>query len=145
ATPIGATSLGNYIFSGLATRNDAAVLVGCAAAAGLALGLDQLIRLLEAGIRERRRAWWGSAVALLGALALYAAVSAAVHAGRAPAVIAIGAKPFTEQYVLAEILGQHVAARTGIGARSVSSLGSTVAFDALAAGDLDAYVDYSGT
>jgi osmoprotectant transport system permease protein len=31
ATPIGATSLGNYIFTGLATRNDAAVLVGCAA------------------------------------------------------------------------------------------------------------------
>ncbi len=145
ATPIGATSLGNYIFSGLATRNDAAVLVGCAAAAALALGLDQLIRLLEAGIRERRRAWWGTAVALLGALVLYTAASAALHAGRATEVISIGAKAFTEQYILAEILGQQIAAETGLATRNVSSLGSTVAFDALAAGDLDVYVDYSGT
>ena len=35
STPIGATSLGNFIFSGLATRNDAAVFVGCVASAGL--------------------------------------------------------------------------------------------------------------
>jgi osmoprotectant transport system permease protein len=144
ATPIGATSLGNYIFSGLATRNDAAVLVGCVAAASLALGLDQLIRLLEAGIRARRRSWWVAAVALLGALACYAAFAAARAGGPARAV-AIGAKPFTEQYVLAEILGQQIAARTGLATRGVPSLGSTVAFDALAAGDLDAYVDYSGT
>jgi osmoprotectant transport system permease protein len=145
ATPIGATSLGNYIFSGLATRNDAAVLVGCVAAAGLALGLDQLIRLLEAGIRARRPAWWGIAVAGLSALALYAGASAAVRASDSARVISIGAKPFTEQYILAEILRQQIEARTRIATRSVPSLGSTVAFDALAAGDLDAYVDYSGT
>jgi osmoprotectant transport system permease protein len=144
ATPIGATSLGNYIFSGLATRNDAAVLVGCVAAAALALALDQLIRLLEAGIRARRRSWWLAAIALLGALALYAGAAAALRS-RGAAAVAIGAKPFTEQYILAEILGQHITARTGLSTRSVSSLGSTVAFDALAAGDLDAYVDYSGT
>jgi len=47
--------------------------------------------------------------------------------------------------VLAEILRQQIEARAGIPTRSVPSLGSTVAFDALAAGDLDAYVDYSGT
>ena len=145
ATPIGATSLGNYIFSGLATRNDAAVLVGCAAAAALALCLDQLIRLLEAGIRAQRRAWWGTAVALLGALGLYAGASAAVRTNRGPDVISIGAKAFTEQYILAEILGQQLAERTGAATRTLPSLGSTVAFDALVAGDLDAYVDYSGT
>ncbi len=145
ATPIGATSLGNYIFSGLATRNNAAVLVGCVAAAALALALDQSIRLLEAGIRARRRVWWGAAVALLGALALYAGASAAIRAGGGVPAIAIGAKPFTEQYILAELLGQEIAAKTGAATRTVASLGSTVAFDALAAGDLDAYVDYSGT
>ena len=145
ATPIGATSLGNYIFSGLATRNNAAVLVGCVAAATLALGLDQLIRLLEAGIRARRRSWWITAVALLGALALYAAASAGLRASGPARAIAIGAKPFTEQYVLAEVLAQQIAARTGAATHSLPSLGSTVAFDALAAGDLDVYVDYSGT
>ena len=35
--------------------------------------------------------------------------------------------------------------RTGSPTRILPSLGSTVAFDALVAGDLDAYVDYSGT
>ena len=40
STPVGATSLGNYIFSGLQTRNSAAILVGCVAAAALAILLD---------------------------------------------------------------------------------------------------------
>ena len=40
STPVGATSLGNFIFSGLQTRNADAVLVGCVAAALLALALD---------------------------------------------------------------------------------------------------------
>src|SRR5581483_5289010 len=37
STPVGAPSLGNLIFSGLQTRATAAVLVGCAASAALAL------------------------------------------------------------------------------------------------------------
>ncbi len=49
STPVGAPSLGNYIFSGLQTRNYDAVLVGCAAAALLALGLDGLLRILARG------------------------------------------------------------------------------------------------
>ena len=36
STPVGATSLGNYIFSGLQTQNMSAVLLGCVAAAALA-------------------------------------------------------------------------------------------------------------
>ena len=59
STPVGATSLGNYIFSGLQTRNYTSVLVGCAAAAVLALVLDGLVRGLSAGGRgggsDRRR------------------------------------------------------------------------------------------
>ncbi len=70
STPIGATSLGNFIFSGLQTRNFTAVLVGCVAAAGLAILLDQLIRALEIGVRDRRRRWVGAAVAAL--IGLYA-------------------------------------------------------------------------
>jgi osmoprotectant transport system permease protein len=46
---------GNFIFSGLQTRNYAAVWSWCAAAAALALLLDQLIRALEAGLRDGRR------------------------------------------------------------------------------------------
>ena len=51
ATPVGQTSLGNYIFSGLQTENWVFVLFGCAASAVLALAADQLLGLIEAGLR----------------------------------------------------------------------------------------------
>ena len=47
STPIGQTSLGNYIFAGLQTQNWVFVLFGCVAAAVLALGVDQLLALIE--------------------------------------------------------------------------------------------------
>jgi osmoprotectant transport system permease protein len=55
STPINAPSLGNYIFSGLQTRNFIAVSVGCGAAAALAFVLDLLIGVLERSIRHRAR------------------------------------------------------------------------------------------
>jgi osmoprotectant transport system permease protein len=146
ATPVGATSLGNYIFSGLQTRNFTAVLVGSVAAALLAIGLDGLIRLLESGVRDRKPARVRSAGAALAALALYAAASAAPALWQGDEKpVAIGAKTFTEQYILAALLAGQIEERTGHATRSVSSLGSTVVFDALRTGELDAYVDYSGT
>ncbi|MFQ5718012.1 MAG: ABC transporter permease/substrate-binding protein [Acidobacteriota bacterium] len=60
------------------------------------------------------------------------------------AVLAIGAKTFTEQYILADLIDQTLTA-AGFSTRRVDSLGSTIIFDALATGDLDIYVDYSGT
>ncbi|MBC7976974.1 MAG: ABC transporter permease, partial [Myxococcales bacterium] len=58
--------------------------------------------------------------------------------------VRIGAKTFTEQYILAELLRARLAGR-GLAAEVVESLGSNVVYDALARGDLDTYVDYSGT
>jgi len=45
----------HYIFAGLQTQNWVFVLFGCLAAAVLALGVDQLLALIESGIRARRR------------------------------------------------------------------------------------------
>ncbi len=146
STPVGATSLGNFIFSGLQTRNYTAVLVGCAAAALLAILLDQLIQALEVGVRERRRGGVRLALGIL--LALYAYTGASLAFERAASVeraISIGSKTFTEQYVLSQILAQQIAEQTGVPTRLIQSLGSTVAFDALAQSELDVYVDYSGT
>jgi osmoprotectant transport system permease protein len=146
STPVGATSLGNYIFSGLQTRNTTAVLVGCFAAALLALALDQTIRLLEVGARRRSRRLVVAAAAVLVALYGYTAASFAVERlASGGSTVRIGAKTFTEQYILSELLARHVERRTGLATEIVGSLGSTVAFDALGAGDLDVYVDYSGT
>ena len=55
STPIGQTSLGNYIFAGLQTQNWVFVLFGCLAAAVLALAVDQLLALIENGLRHRSR------------------------------------------------------------------------------------------
>src|SRR4030088_1996033 len=55
STPIGQTSLGNYIFAGLQTQNWVFVLFGCLAAAVLALAVDQLLALIETGIAHRSR------------------------------------------------------------------------------------------
>ncbi|MBW2374142.1 MAG: ABC transporter permease, partial [Deltaproteobacteria bacterium] len=127
--------------------NTAAVLVGCVAAALLALALDQTIRLVEAGAGRRDRRRLAAGLAVLIGLYGYTAVSFAAErsaAGAGPPV-RIGAKAFTEQYILSEMLAQLVRRETGLSTEIVPSLGSTVAFDALRAGDLDLYVDYSGT
>jgi osmoprotectant transport system permease protein len=146
STPVGATSLGNYIFSGLQTRNLDAILVGCIAAAALALALDALIRLVALGWTRRRRGILAVALGAIALLYLYAGATLGrellqERAGR----VVIGAKTFTEQYVLSEILAGQVAHETGRPVEVQQSLGSTVAFDALRSGEIDAYVDYSGT
>jgi osmoprotectant transport system permease protein len=146
STPVGATSLGNYIFSGLQTRNLAAVGLGCAASAALAIVLDQTIRGIEIGIRERRRALRLASVSILATICAATAASTAIG-GRsaATAPVQIGAKTFTEQYVLAAILAGWLEREASLPSQTRASLGSTVAFDALAAGDLDVYVEYTGT
>lgn len=146
STPVGATSLGNFIFSGLQTRNHVAVGVGCAAAAALALLLDQSIRALEAGLRDGRRTLAAGALLLLAGLCAWAAASfAAPMASRAPRAIVIGAKTFSEQYILSELLAARISEVTGLPTRTLPSLGSTVAFDALRSNEIDVYVEYSGT
>jgi osmoprotectant transport system permease protein len=146
STPVGAPSLGNYIFSGLQTRNFDAVLVGCVAAAGLALALDGLVRALEAGARERRPGLVALGLAALAGLALWAGGSFAwQRLGADERPVVVGAKTFTEQYILSEVLARQITRTTGLPATIAASLGSTVAFDALVAGDVDTYVDYSGT
>jgi osmoprotectant transport system substrate-binding protein len=60
--------------------------------------------------------------------------------------ITIGSKFFTEQVVLAELLAQHIEARTGIRVIRKTNLGGTLlVHKALLAGELDLYVEYTGT
>jgi osmoprotectant transport system substrate-binding protein len=60
--------------------------------------------------------------------------------------IIIGSKFFTEQVVLAELLAQHIEAKTGIPVVRKTNLGGTLlVHKALLSGDLDLYVEYTGT
>jgi osmoprotectant transport system permease protein len=145
STPIGQTSLGNYIFAGLQTQNWVFVLFGCVAAAALALVVDQLLALMERGVASHSRI-----MVAAGGIGLVLVVLAALLPGqlpgfgRAQGAYVIGAKPFTEQYVLAALIEQRLAAN-GLSAQRRDGLGSGVIFNALVAGDIDTYVDYSGT
>src|SRR5215813_10778398 len=60
--------------------------------------------------------------------------------------VVIGSKFFTEQVVLAELLAQHIESRTGIPVERKTNLGGTLLIHkAMLAGDLDLYVEYTGT
>jgi osmoprotectant transport system permease protein len=63
---------------------------------------------------------------------------------RTQANYVLGAKTFTEQYVLSALISQRLKA-AGLSASAREGLGSNVVFDALASNDIDLYVDYSGT
>jgi osmoprotectant transport system permease protein len=106
STPIGQTSLGNYIFTGLQTQNWVFVLFGCVAAAVLALVVDQLLALIENGIsgRSRTRSVLGGAgIAVLIALAFVPLP------GQSRSAYVVGAKTFTESYVLSSLIAQRPA------------------------------------
>lgn len=143
STPIGQTSLGNYIFAGLQTQNWVFVLFGCAASAVLALIVDQVLALIETGARRRSRL--RMAMGMIGILALIAAtLMPSLSLSRTRQSYVVGAKTFTEQYILAALLAQRLQA-AGLPATTREGLGSSVIFNALASGDIDVYVDYSGT
>lgn len=141
STPIGQTSLGNYIFTGLQTQNWIFVLFGCVAAALLALAVDQLLGLVESGAarRNRRRVAIGAA-GLVGLIAVAFVPSLAQQSTN----YIVGAKPFSEQYVLAALIQERLA-DSGLSAGRRDGLGSAVIFDALVAGEIDVYVEYTGT
>jgi osmoprotectant transport system permease protein len=141
STPVGQTSLGNYIFTGLQTQNWVFVLFGCVAAALLALITDQALASVERllGRRDRRRLL--AAGAGLALLLLAGGLSALFQTDTG---YVIGAKGFPEQYILAALMQQRLNA-AGLSAKTRDDLGSAVIFNALAGGDVDAYVDYSGT
>ena len=60
--------------------------------------------------------------------------------------LTIGSKFFTEQVILAELLAQHIEARSGVHVERKSNLGGTLLCQkALLSGELDLYVEYTGT
>jgi len=60
--------------------------------------------------------------------------------------LTIGSKFFTEQVILAELIAQHIEGSTGVHVDRKSNLGGTLlCHKALLAGDLDLYVEYTGT
>lgn len=142
ATTIGQPSLGDPIFAGLQTQNWALVLAGCLASAGLALAADWLLWWIEVGLARRSRGMtFGSiAVTLLGILAALWAQGTGAEERR----IVIAAKQFSEQYILAQLIGSRLEA-AGYEVEYRDGLGSAVVHGAVASSSIDISVDYTGT
>ena len=149
STLVGATSLGNYIFTGLQTRNLVAVTVGSIAAAVMAVILDAIIggmqwlaenRNNEAAAGRYRKVF----AAVGGALALGLGVSAWSLLPEPEADFTVGGKGFTEQHIIAGLLAAELEAE-GFRVEQRLGLGTQVIFEATANATVDAYLEYSGT
>ena len=145
AAAIGAGGLGEYIFRGLSMVDTTMILAGAVPAAALALVVDGLLAWAEAALRSGRRVAIGVSVLPVIAVLVVAVVPAlGAHARRAAPVI-VGSKNFTEQIVLGEIVAQALEAQ-GLPVVRKLNLGGTFICDrALRAGDIDIYVEYTGT
>ncbi len=81
---------------------------------------------------------------LLGCtLTLLAALSAGGAASAEP--VRIASKNFNESYILAEIIAQRLEAEGIVVERRFGLGGTLICFDALVAGEIDLYVEYTGT
>jgi osmoprotectant transport system permease protein len=144
ATTIGQPSLGDLIFSGLQTEDWRRVLIGCLGAAALAIFFDATLALIESGLAPRSRARWGAGLLLLAVAVLATFTPLGSATGRQDRVVIVGAKNFSEQYILARLIENRLR-EAGYRTERRDNLGSAIAYRALAAGDIGVYVDYSGT
>jgi osmoprotectant transport system permease protein len=142
ATTVGASSLGNLIFSGLQIEDWTQVLIGCLASAALALAADGLLALVERGLARRER--WSLIVGGAGVVLGLLLACTPLLGGTGQRSIVVGAKNFSEQFILARLIGERLE-RAGYTVSYRQGLGSLVALHALEQGDIDVYVEYSGT
>ena len=107
------------------------ILAGAIPAAVLALAADFGLGAIEKRFSK-----------LLGLLLICLLISSCAGADR----IVVGSKNFTEQVILGEMLAQQIESKTGLQVDRRLNLGGTlVCHEALAAGQIDTYVEYTGT
>ncbi|HEY2421183.1 MAG TPA: glycine betaine ABC transporter substrate-binding protein [Neobacillus sp.] len=155
---IGAGGLGYLVFSGVQTVDNYMILAGAIPACILALLIDFIVGRLEFSLsyvskqqsskipshsKKRAKKW------LIG-LACLVLVTAGVFTvySKANAVdkIVIGSKNFSEQLILGNILADLIENKSDIQVERKLNLGGTqVAFSAINKGDIDMYVEYTGT
>jgi len=152
AAAVGAGGLGVYIFRGLRQYDNNLLLAGAVSAALLALAADFLLGLVERqfSFDGKRTAARGSIVRKLALAAVVVLVVGGVVLWLTRAKpsgesrVAVGSKDFTESALLAEIVAQMLEAR-GVSVERRFELGGNLPHEALIAGTLDLYPEYTGT
>ena len=154
AAAVGAGGLGVYIFRGLRQYDNNLLLAGALAAALLALLADFLLGLVEqrftfTASRRATSAFQKLVLGVAGVL-LIAGALGSWRAARSENVtsdrgqIAIGSKDFTESSLLAEIVAQLLELQ-GVAVQRQFELGGNLPHEAMVAGKLDLYPEYTGT
>ena len=146
AAAIDAGGLGRYIFRGLRSNDNLLILAGAVPAALIAIAADLFLGYLETSIQFGRAAKRTSKK-LVSILIVSAALIGVVvwFIGKPAGHIAVGSKDFTEQVILGEIVAQTIEAKTGEPVVRRFDLGGNLAHAALVAGEIDVYVEYTGT
>jgi osmoprotectant transport system permease protein len=150
AAAVGAGGLGVYIFRGLRQYDNNLLLAGAVSAALLALAADFFLGLLQHQFSfEAKRSVSGSTIRKLvlaaGVLVLVVGGLALWRGGAAgEARVSVGSKDFTESALLAEIVAQMLETR-GVTVERRFELGGNLPHEAMVAGTLDLYPEYTGT
>jgi osmoprotectant transport system permease protein len=146
AAAVGAGGLGEYIFRGLSMVDPVVILAGAIPAAVLAVAADGVLTWIERSLSPGTRR-----PAFARTLAIGAGVGAVLLVAASPSLrsgdeaVVIGSKNFTEQLLLGELLAQTIE-RAGVPVVRRLNLGGTFICDrGLRSGDIDAYVEYTGT
>lgn len=157
AAAVGAGGLGVYIFRGLRQYDNNLLLAGAVAAALLALAADFLLGLLEQhfAVEANSAKKPASLFNKAGVVAIAAALLLGVYgswrssrlesqkSGSGPRAV-VASKDFTESALLAEIVAQMLETR-GVRVERQFELGGNLPHDALVAGRIDLYPEYTGT
>jgi osmoprotectant transport system permease protein len=131
AAAVGAGGLGMFIFRGVSMVDSRLILAGAIPAAALALAADFGLGAVEKRFSK-----------ILCLVLIAAGLASCSRADR----IVVGSKNFTEQVILGELLAQQIERNTHLPVDRKLNLGGTlVCHEALIAGQLDAYVEYTGT
>jgi len=150
AAAIGAGGLGTYIFRGLRTVDRTLILAGAVPAAIMALGADFTLGWIERALSPgaARVGKFGKWVLLTAVTLTLLAVSYSLTSGlfsTGGRRIVVGSKDFTESRILAELVAQIVEANTGIKVVQASELSGDLCHRNLVSGQIDGYVEYTGT
>jgi osmoprotectant transport system permease protein len=153
AAAVGAGGLGVYIFRGLRQYDNYLLLAGAVPAALMALVADFSLGLAEKslspGARKRSPMRRTITVVLLLSAVLIT-IGLWIRSSRQTATrsvqgrIVIGSKDFTESILLAEIVAQ-LLEQKGVNVVRQYELGGNVPHEALLAGRIDLYPEYTGT
>jgi osmoprotectant transport system permease protein len=150
AAAIGGGGLGVFIFRGISTVNNQLILAGAIPAAIIALCADFGLGLLEKRLTQQpiqKSILNKRQLAIVGGLVIALIITIVTFLlQQPPQTIVIGSKNFTEQVILGELLAQQIETHTKLKVDRRFNLGGTfICHEALKAGQISGYVEYTGT